>query len=673
MIQKAKESVQPKVLIVDDEEAICAAARRLLRSKNIDCVTASTPQEALKILKREDCWVVVSDYRMPEMSGTELLEEIKKNYPNISRLMLTGFLELPIIQEAINRASVFRFITKPWDETELLLGIETAIQHSGRKRTNSQLAHEIGVQNQKLEELTQNLESEVMKRTQGIEESRRMAESKQKLVRELTGFVKNLSRVSTIPQLYEVLYYEMTRFHGVSVPYLLTFEEHGRGRLYWMQHENLHEKHISSLPQHFGSLRLRTSSPEDRVWWESHIKKECRQLVTIPIRAREIPSSLPVALFLVEHDLDKGKLVDFLERITERLQPVSIVLDKIMLRHQLEIAAEQWEATFDGFRDPIAVVDKEEKVIRANKNFFKKDQSRCYEMFDKRTELCIDCPMPIAISSQEAASGLVRTATQKSYRVLSYPVLGSDQVRRVVNHYTDISHERDLYLKLVQSEKLAAVGLLAGNIAHELNNPLSGIRALAQLLKSETSPSSPHHADLDEVERAAIRCQQIIKNLLNFSEPSTEYDENVDINDLISITLPLLKTNLRNQNVHTYFAESIEKVKLQPSQIQQVIFNLVNNASQAMASGGVLTIKTWQEKGKVCFSIADSGPGIPPELHQRIFEPFFTTKGVGTGTGLGLSVSRSIVEKFGGQLTLESKMGLGTVFTVVLPSKPLAK
>jgi signal transduction histidine kinase len=202
---------------------------------------------------------------------------------------------------------------------------------------------------------------------------------------------------------------------------------------------------------------------------------------------------------------------------------------------------------------------------------------------------------------------------------------------------------------------------------------LSGISALAQLLKSETEASSSHHADLDEVEKAAIRCQQIIKNLLNFSEPSTEYEEDVDINDLISMTMPLLKTNLRNQNVQTYFAQGLEKVKLQPSQIQQVIFNLVNNASQAMSTGGVLTIKTWQSKTGVCFSIADSGPGIPPELHQRIFEPFFTTKGVGTGTGLGLSVSRSIVEKLGGQLTLESKMGEGTVFTVVLPSKPLAK
>ena len=665
MIQK---SSLPKVLIVDDEEAICSASRRLLRGKNIECLTTTSPKEALKILKSEDCWVVVSDYRMPEMTGTELLEEIKRQYPNVSRLMLTGFLELPIIQEAINRASVFRFITKPWDETELLLGIETAIQHAGRKRTNSRLAHEIGVQNQKLEQLTQNLESEVIKRTQGIEESRGLAETKQKLVRELTGFVKNLSSVSTIPQLYEVLYFEMTKYQGVSVPHLFVFEEAQRGCLYWMQHENLHEKFIYSIPSHFKSLRLRTDSQQDKQWWQENVKKECRQLVTVPIRAREVPASLPVAIFLVEHDLDNLKLNDFLERITERLQPVSIVLDKMMLHGQLEEAAQQWEATFDGFKDPIAVVDNHERVIRANKNFYRAGHNLCYEMFDNRKELCLGCPMPAALSTREPASGIVRTEMQRSFRVLSYPVTSHDEVRRVVNHYTDVSHERDLYLKLVQSEKLAAVGLLAGNIAHELNNPLSGIRALAQLLKSEVEESGSHFSDLDEVEKAAVRCQQIIKNLLNFSEPSKKDNEPFDINDLIQTTLPLLKTVLRNQNVQTYYGDKLSKVSGQPGQFQQVIFNLINNACQAMAGGGDLVIKTWQEGSYVHFSIADSGPGVPEELQQRIFEPFFTTKGVGTGTGLGLSVSKSIIEKFGGQLELESQLGNGTVFTVSVPS-----
>jgi signal transduction histidine kinase len=281
--------------------------------------------------------------------------------------------------------------------------------------------------------------------------------------------------------------------------------------------------------------------------------------------------------------------------------------------------------------------------------------------------------MPLVFSTKEPGSGIVRNHTQNSFRVLSYPVSGNLEVPRVVNHYTDISHERDLYLKLVQSEKLAAVGLLAGNIAHELNNPLSGIRALAQYLKTEVEAHSNHHADLDEVEKAAVRCQQIIKNLLNFSEPGQEQDLQVDLSELVQSTLPLLKTALRNQNLHTYFGKNLSPVKLQPSQMQQVIFNLINNACQAMAQGGVLTIKTWQQGNDIFLSIEDSGPGIPLELHQRIFEPFFTTKSAGSGTGLGLSVSRSIVEKFGGELNLKSEIGVGTTFTCTLPAISVKK
>ena len=674
---------KPKILIVDDEESILSAARRFLRGKQFEVLTSSSPSEALELVTKEDCWVVVSDYRMPEMTGTEFLEQVKKRAPSVTRLMLTGFLELPIIQEAINRASVFRFITKPWDETELLLGIETALQHSGRQKTNTQLIQEITAQNERLEQLTRNLESEVLKRTQGIEESKVMAESKQRLVRELTGFVKNLSRVGSVSDLYEVLFQEMQKFAGVSTPYLLVTEDADSGKLVWNHERTRHEKVNVPITKNLKSLAVRGATQEDKKWWATNARtggpgKNLMELVVVPIRARETPASQPLAVLFVEHQLGPTKLVELLDRVTERLQPVSIVLDKILLREQLVAAARQWEATFNGFSDPIAVVDQQERVIRANKHFLKAGSQRCHEMFDDRSEICVGCPMPETIATMEAGSGLVRTASDKTFRVHSYPVMSvseqtpQDKVVRVVNHYTDISNERDLYMKLVQSEKLAAVGLLAGNIAHELNNPLSGILALAQIIQKEMEDSDPHKADIFEVEKAAGRCQQIIRNLLNFSEPSQNQLEDTDLNELISLTLPLLKTALRTQNTQTLFSPDLPLVRIQPSQMQQVVFNLINNACQAMSSGGTLTIKTWAKGARVGFSITDTGPGIAPELHRRIFEPFFTTKSVGVGTGLGLSVSRGIVEKLGGTLTLSSTVGQGTTFTVTFPSQSVS-
>src|SRR5690606_3041777 len=128
-------------------------------------------------------------------------------------------------------------------------------------------------------------------------------------------------------------------------------------------------KWVSNLPKHFKGLSVRTSSNEDRVWWKEFSKKDSRELIAIPVRARETMPSHPAAILFVEHDMDRSKLNTFIDRIVERLQPVSIVLDRLLLREQLVAATQQWEATFNGFQDPIAVVDNQEIVIRANKNF----------------------------------------------------------------------------------------------------------------------------------------------------------------------------------------------------------------------------------------------------------------------------------------------------------------
>ncbi len=666
-------NAQPKILFVDDEEGILASARRIFRGKNFEVRTEQNPLKALELIESEDFDAIVSDFRMPGMTGTELLEQVKRKKPQVGRLMLTGYLEYEVIQEAINRAAVFRFITKPWDEPELLLGVEAAVQHAQRLKMNAQLIHDIGGQNQRMEELSQNLETEVFKRTQNIEESRQQAESKQRSVKELVSFVKNLSRVTSSEELYETLNQELWRYQGVSVLYFMVLEGSERGKVFWTQARTLHEKTFANIPEHFEELSLRFDSEKDLEWWQRQIKKDPMHLAVIPVRGRE--ASKPLAVIFIDHNLKQEKLSEFLDRITERLQVVSIVLDKILLTEQLLAATQQWQATFSAFHDPIAVVDNQERVIRANKSFFRDKKTQCYEMLDNRTEICDGCPMPDALLKMEPANNLVRTKKQKTFRVNSYPVktLGEagrdpfDRVVRVVNHYTDISRERELYMKLVQSEKLAAVGLLAGNIAHELNNPLSGLRAMSQVLKNEIPVGTPHHQDLDEIEKAAVRCQDIIKNLLNFSEAPQAALLSANINEVVTSTIPLLKTALRHQSLQVHLGEDLPLIKTQSSELQQVFFNLLNNACQAMPSGGTITIKTWAKRNNVFISFTDSGPGMSPEIQDRVFEPFFTTKEVGVGTGLGLSVSRNIVEKHGGEMVLKSELGKGTSFVISFP------
>jgi signal transduction histidine kinase len=210
---------------------------------------------------------------------------------------------------------------------------------------------------------------------------------------------------------------------------------------------------------------------------------------------------------------------------------------------------------------------------------------------------------------------------------------------------------------------------LAGNIAHELNNPLTGIRSLAQVLIAEL-PIGQLSDDIREVEKAAERSQKIIENLLDFSKGEGEdKQQRISLNEIVRRTLPMIKTAMREHRSEILLSEEDAPVRVEPHLMQQVVFNLVNNACQAMKDPGTITIETEMRPGdrQCALHVRDTGVGIPPEIIDAIFEPFFTTKEKGQGTGLGLSMSRSIIEKFGGDITVKSKVGEGTVFTVVLP------
>jgi signal transduction histidine kinase len=192
---------------------------------------------------------------------------------------------------------------------------------------------------------------------------------------------------------------------------------------------------------------------------------------------------------------------------------------------------------------------------------------------------------------------------------------------------------------------------------------------LAQILLTEIPKEAPAHNDLIEVQAAANRSEQIIKNLLEFSSLHGDTVELVSVRAMISKTMPFLKTALRYHNSFIDLADGDDTVVAEPHLLQQVIFNLVNNACQAMGDEGDLFLTSRILPASIEILVRDSGPGVPREIREAIFTPFFTTKEEGKGTGLGLSMSRSIIEKFGGTLTLNEKIEKGSEFIIRLPRK----
>ena len=224
--------------------------------------------------------------------------------------------------------------------------------------------------------------------------------------------------------------------------------------------------------------------------------------------------------------------------------------------------------------------------------------------------------------------------------------------------------------QLLHAEKLSAVGKLAASIAHEFNNPICGIRNVLDGLKRRAILGGE---DLQMVELAIRECGRIArltKDLQSFNRPTTGNEIQVDVHAALEDILLLCRKNLKNKNISLVkeFAPSLPGIQAVEDQLKQVFLNLLTNAEEAITSDtGTITVKTEERRGVVAVQFRDSGQGIAPEDQGQIFEPFFSTKSAAKGTGLGLSVSYGIVTRHGGTIEVESTLGIGSTFTVLLP------
>jgi signal transduction histidine kinase len=231
-----------------------------------------------------------------------------------------------------------------------------------------------------------------------------------------------------------------------------------------------------------------------------------------------------------------------------------------------------------------------------------------------------------------------------------------------------VNQLRRLQAQLMQSERMAATGELAAQIAHEINNPLGIIKNYVGIAKMLMPEEDSNRENLRIVDQEINRIAGIVRRLLKFAKPGSEDIQNVQINQILEELLALLSGQLfrRKIEVDVDLHENLPEVSISTDQMRQVFLNLIKNAEDAMAEGGKLSVRTRYRKGQVEVEIADTGCGIPPEDVKNIFEPFFTTKGV-KGTGLGLSVSYGIVKNYSGEINVESEPGRGTTFTIQLP------
>ncbi|HRQ61503.1 MAG TPA: response regulator, partial [Alphaproteobacteria bacterium] len=253
----------------------------------------------------------------------------------------------------------------------------------------------------------------------------------------------------------------------------------------------------------------------------------------------------------------------------------------------------------------------------------------------------------------------------------------------VVLHFIDLTQQKALEAQFVQSQKMQAIGQLAGGVAHDFNNLLTAIIGFCDLLLLRHKPGDPSFSDIMQIKQNSNRAANLVRQLLAFSRQQTLRPKVQDITDILTELSHLLRRLIgANIDLDMVHGESLGLVKVDGGQMEQVLINLAVDARDAMAEGGKLTISTenfTNRKAKKLLSeelppghwtmikVTDTGHGIPPDIMTRIFEPFFTTKGIGQGTGLGLATVYGIIRQTDGFLDVESVVNEGTTFTLYLP------
>ncbi|MBI4412153.1 MAG: PAS domain-containing protein [Deltaproteobacteria bacterium] len=341
-----------------------------------------------------------------------------------------------------------------------------------------------------------------------------------------------------------------------------------------------------------------------------------------------------------------------------------------------------WESTFDAITDPVMIVSRDYTIKRANlaaANAAKIDVrtlvgKRCFESLAGRSVPCRGCPLQVTLEERSAHSFTLDPFAKsgRQHLVNAYP-FSAQAEGEVVLHYRDVTEEKELERQLVHSEKMAAIGMLAGGVAHEINNPLGGILAFAQLALRELGKAHPSFNDLKEIEESALRCKRIVEDLLDFSrQRRDDLKAAVSLNEVLQKIMPLIQMQAKASSIEVIeaFDPALGPICGNFHKLQQVFLNLITNAYQAMLGGGRLTLKTYADlkSDRVCADISDTGNGIPQEYLNKIFDPYFTTKKQGEGTGLGLSISYGIVQDHSGTIEVKSRQGKGTTFTVSFPA-----
>lgn len=408
----------------------------------------------------------------------------------------------------------------------------------------------------------------------------------------------------------------------------------------------------------------------------------CQQLLCLPLESQTLEACFAQMKASSENEGPSREqaLQVKVSTLEEALAEVKLSLSEMVdeRTRQIEQAKKEWEQTFDAIKDPVLLIDQKHRILRANlalANTVKSDirsviGTACYKTMMGRSSPCPNCPMGQTLSAQKGQEAeLTHEDNKRIFHLRSFPL--STDPPYVVHDYRDITEEKFIQQKLVQQDKLSSLGMLAGRVAHEINNPLAGILAQTQLLLLDVEDPT-FVSDLKVIETAALRCRKIVQDLLDFSrQKPIDRGQRFDLNQIIQATLKIyaLVPPKGGPELITDLTEDLPLSRVDPDKMQSVILNLLTNAKAATPNQGTIRLRSEVQGDNIVVTISDTGHGIPEEIKDDILMPFFTTKPPGLGTGLGLHIIHEAVKEHDGYLEIDSEVDVGSEFRIYLPVK----
>jgi two-component system, NtrC family, sensor kinase len=606
-----------------------------------------TYDEALDVLAQNSYAVVVAADKLPQTQGKvlqslEFLEETKKINSDVQSILVSSQASPSELKRAINSIGIFKIIPQ-FETAPLQLAVREALEEYELIKQNEAFLALTQEQNQKLQQLSGILEERVRAREKFLNQAReallQATRKTEALNRALVAIQKNITRQQMETSLKDALHPVL----GLTWIRILLKDQ------LFIDHIG-HEKTPST--EIFSAPLFREKDLLGHIYF-----------------ARE--NSRP---FQPDED-------DFLLQVSDA---VGLAIDRINAMEAIEGLKQEWDSTFDAITEPVSIVDETYTVIRANKAYAERagqplpevSGKKCYKLLFGRNEPCSQCKLGTGFDLGET-----RTADGAAghFAVTSHRIPGKIGFALF---YRDISEEERIQRQILESSKMAEIGTIGSSIAHEINNPLGGMIAFLQILKGELTPKDKIFSDIDEMEKAAIRCKTIVENLLAFTRQSSPEKQITRLGELLKIVTNIMELQTRGLGIAIEKNSDNLDVKLEAdtNQLVQVLVNIMQNSCEAIAGRmeagirqppGKITVHTsLEDPDTLTISITDNGTGIPTQDLARVFTPFFTTKGStnppGKNPGLGLSVSYQIVKEHGGQMEVSSLPGQSTTVVVQL-------